>query len=182
MSEETFARVGRFAWGYDPKDVDAFLQEAKGIYSSTDPSQYDETLVRNASFNRKRHGYNPVEVDAALDRLEAAFIQAKRAAIVEREGENTWLNDTYALAKSLYPRLLRPEGERFAQAKEVGYSKIEVDALIDRLAAYFDGKEQLSSTDVRLASFTMVKKKKAYDTAVVDVYLDRAISVLVAVE
>lgn len=182
MSGTTFARVGRFSWGYDTAEVDEFLEKAKKMYAEEDPASFDETLVRHAGFARKRHGYDPREVDTALDRLEAAFIQAKRSAIIQTQGENSWLNATYAQAKSLYPRLLRPAGERFRNARTVGYSKKEVDALIDRLADYFDGKGTITASDVRVATFTSAKKKKAYDPAVVDVYLDRAMSVLVAVE
>ncbi|XCB30384.1 DivIVA domain-containing protein [Arcanobacterium hippocoleae] len=97
-------------------------------------------------------------------------------------GEAAWLDRTYAQAASLYPRMLRPNGERFQDAKSAGYSKAEVDAFLDRIAGYFDGKVQLTSKEVRDVVFKNAAKEKAYDEAVVDVYLDRVISVLIAVE
>lgn len=182
MSEDTFKRVGRFAWGYSPEDVDNFLTDAKIAYSGQGNSGFNEQTVRNAGFPRVRHGYDPEKVDAAMDRLEAAFIQRRRAKVVSQRGEATWLNKTYEDAKSLYPRLLRPEGTRFADAKGWGYRKEDVDRLMNRLMGYFDGKRSLSSKELRGAVFDQAKDSKAYDVAVVDVYIERAVTVLVSVE
>ncbi len=182
MSKETFERTGVFSWGYDPEEVDAFLEQAKESYSNPQPGGTDEQAVRNVAFGRKRRGYRPELVDSALDRLETAFIQARRADTVQSDGENAWLNETYENAKSLYPRLIRPATERFADAEGLGYDKADVDQLMDRLANYFDGKESLASDDVRSVTFNSAKKTNAYDAAVVDVYLERVVTVLVAVE
>ena len=102
--------------------------------------------------------------------------------MVADRGENAWLNTTAQDAKSLYPRLLRPVGRRFREADGWGYSKIEVDELIDRLSDYFDGKTDLSAREVREAVFGSAKDNHAYDESVVDVYLERAASVLLSVE
>ncbi len=182
MSHETFERVGAMSWGYAPHEVDDFLTRAKRAYSSNVPSGFDESTVRNAGFSRVRRGYDPVVVDAAMDRLEAAFIQRRRSQIITSQGESTWLNEIYEQAKSLYPRLLRPSGQRFADAEGWGYLKEDVDALLEKLTAYFDGKAPLASNELRHVVFTQAKADKAYDAAVVDVYLERAVTVLVAVE
>ncbi len=182
MSQDTFERAGFLRVGYAPNEVDEFLARAKEAYSAGESSGFDESDVRCVVFPRKRGGYKTEAVDAALDRLEAAFIQARRAQVVQASGENAWLNDTYAQAKSLYPRLLRPSGERFKDAEGWGYLKEDVDAIVDRLADYFDGKSPLSSSDVRDLAFKPAKNEKAYDEAVVDTYLERAVTVLVSVE
>ncbi|MGO1590814.1 MAG: DivIVA domain-containing protein [Ancrocorticia sp.] len=182
MSEDTFTRVGRFGWGYATDEVDEFLRKAKDAYSDKGAADFNEQTVRNAGFSRVRHGYDPALVDAALDRLEAAFIQRRRAKVVRQRGEATWLNKTYEDAKSLYPRLLRKQGARFADASGWGYSKSDVDELMDRLMEYFDGKRALSSKELRDSLFEQAKDSKAYDAAVVDVYIERAITVLVSVE
>ncbi|MCI1676007.1 MAG: DivIVA domain-containing protein [Ancrocorticia sp.] len=182
MSKDTFARSGFFSWGYNPAEVDEFLTKAKQAYANPGSHSVDEDVVRNAAFGRKRNGYRPDLVDAALDRLEVAFIQAHRADIVQERGENAWLNETYEKAKTLYPRLLRPHGDRFADADGFGYDKTEVDALIDRLADYFDGKVSLTSRELREATFADAKGPKGYSATVVDVFLERAVSVLAAVE
>ena len=138
MKDKPFRTVGLFDKGYDIEEVDDFLRRAKDAYNGPLTPAFDENTVRNAAFSRARGGYVPAEIDDALDRLEAAFVQKRRALVVADRGEKAWLNTTYQDAKSLYPRLLRPVGRRFREADGWGYSKVEVDELIDRLSDYFD--------------------------------------------
>ncbi|MDO4888908.1 MAG: DivIVA domain-containing protein [Actinomycetaceae bacterium] len=182
MTSRGFRTVGFFDKGYAIDEVDEFLRRAKAAYNGPLTPRFDENTVRNAAFHRQRRGYVPADVDEALDRLEAAFIQKRRSLVVADKGENAWLNTTYEDAKSLYPRLLRPPGQRFRRAEGWGYSKSDVDALIDRLSEYFDGKIEMTARDVRDAVFGPAKDYAAYDEAVVDVYLERATSVLLSVE
>ncbi|MEW6861343.1 cell division protein DivIVA [Trueperella pyogenes] len=179
---DTFKRVGSLANGYDPKQVDEFLEKAKMAYGGDDSLGIDEVAVRSAAFDWVRKGYSPELVDAALDRLESAFMQRRRAKVMEVEGEEAWLAATYEQAQALYPRLLRPAGEKFADAKGVGYAKEEVDALLERLADYFAGSAQLSASELREYIFSKARGQKAYSETVVDVYLDQAAYVLLAVE
>ena len=182
MKDKPFRTVGIFDKGYDIEEVDDFLRRAKDAYNGPLTPAFDENTVRNVAFSRARGGYVPAEIDDALDRLEAAFVQKRRARVVADRGEKAWLNTTYQDAKSLYPRLLRPVGHRFRDADGWGYSKVEVDELIDRLSDYFDGKTDLSAREVREAVFGSAKDNHAYDESVVDVYLERAASVLLSVE
>ena len=98
MSKETFERVGAFARGYDPDEVDVFLMKAQKAYSDPSSQGFDAQTVANVTFSKARRGYRPELVDAALDRLTSAFIQRRRTQIVARLGEETWLNKTYDLA------------------------------------------------------------------------------------
>lgn len=181
--KNTFERVSRFSSGYSPEEVDDFLDRAKAVYTSAEEgADMDEKSVRDASFSWVHGGYKPELVDAALDRLERAFIRRRRAHVMTTQGEDAWLDATYKLASSLYPRLQRPAGERFEDATGAGYAKNDVDALIDTIAQYFDGKQSLTSQDIRDVVFASAKKAQAYDEALVDVYLDRVVSVLLAVE
>jgi len=50
------------------------------------------------------------------------------------------------------------------------------------LAKYFDGDHELSADDLLTAAFAVRWRSNAYDMRIVDAYLDRAISVLQAVE
>lgn len=183
MSTHTFSRAGTFKYGYSRKQVDAFFDCAKHAYSDApEVSTVTSEDVRSAAFDWVRNGYKASEVDAALDRLERALLQRKRADVMNESGESVWLDRTYSEAESLYPRMLRPAGERFKDAKKYGYAKVEVDNFLDYIAKYFDGKAQLASKDVQDIVFKRAKKTDAYDESVVDVYLDRVISVLIAVE
>lgn len=184
MSNVTFPKCGVFRQGYDPEAVDRFFEDAREIYESDDfTEQLTVERVRSVTFPMKRGGYAPDAVDQALDRLEEACSQRLRADYVAEHGSQGWLSQTYEKAATLYPRLRLPDGERFAQPeKGRGYDRGEVDAFMKRLTAYFDGKGKLTAADLRATAFTEVKAAKAYDIAVVDVYLDRAVSVLQAVE
>ncbi len=178
----TFKRVGTWSSGYSPQQVDEFLDKAKKAYAGDESQGIDEASVRSAAFQWVRNGYEPRLVDAALDRLESAFIQRRRARVIDTDGENAWLEKTYERAQTLYPRLLRPDGEKFADADGTGYSKTDVDVLMGRLADYFSGEAAMTSNDLRTAIFDRARGASAYSEAVVDVYLDRAVTVLLAVE
>ena len=121
-------------------------------------------------------------MDAALDRLEAAFLQRRRAAFVAKNGRQAWMDQVTQLATTLYPRLLRPAGERFAPASGQGYDKTDVDALMDRIAGYFDSDTTLTSSEVRGAVFRRARGNKAYGEPSVDRYLARVVEVLLSVE
>lgn len=89
-----------------------------------------------------------------------------------------------AQARTLYGRLSRPDGERFAPAArgEQGYAPQDVDALCQRLVDYFDHGQSLTSDEVRHATFGRAKGRNAYAEAPVDAFCDRAIEVLLGVE
>ena len=87
-------------------------------------------------------------------------------------------------ARSLYGRLGRPDGEKFAPADRgsQGYDKDDVDDLCDRLIGYFDRQEPLTAGDIRSATFGRARGPEAYDEASVDAFLSRAVEVLLGVE
>lgn len=184
MSNVTFPRCGMFRRGYDPAAVDRFFEEARELYEAEELSeQLTVERVRSVTFPMRRGGYAPDAVDQALDRLEVACSQRLRADYVAEHGSEGWLATTYEKAATLYPRLRLPAGERFEEPDSGrGYDRDEVDALMDKLTDYFDGKGEITAADLRMTAFHEVKAAKGYDIAVVDVFLDRAISVLQAVE
>ena len=93
-SSKGFRTVGFFDKGYAKDEVDDFLHRAKEAYNGPLTPNFDENTIRNAAFHRQRRGYLPADVDEALDRLEAAFIQKRRSLVVADRGENAWLNTT----------------------------------------------------------------------------------------
>lgn len=181
MSDATFPTTGWFRKGYAPEQVDRFFSQARESYSEGGHS-LDEADVLVVAFDPVRNGYDPAMVDAALERLAAAFVQQRRARIIAEEGEQAWLDRVYTQAYDLYPRLLRPAGERFELAHGWGYSVSEVDAFLNELGQYFDGQHPMKSTDIIRKKFTAKKNEKAYDETVVDSFLDLAATVLIAVE
>lgn len=181
---QAFPRTGRWSSGYDPEQVDDFFDRARAAYESDDDQpQMTAEDVRNAAFDLVRHGYDPARVDAALDRLEGAFVQRTRARSIADEGQDGWMDDVARRATSLYPRLVRPLGERFsAPEKGRGYDRGAVDALLDRMIDYFDSGAELTAAEIRSATFPSASRDRAYAEGPVDAFLDRAVDVLLAVE
>ena len=74
-----FPRVGLFLKGYDCAQVDAFFEDARRAYEGgVPPEQFSSEQVRLATFELKNRGYNIDAVDAAMNRLEAAFVKRDR--------------------------------------------------------------------------------------------------------
>lgn len=180
--EGLFPTVGRWASGYDREEVEDFFDRAKRAYQNGDVSMTSED-VRNAAFDLVRHGYDPAAVDAALDRLEGAFIQRDRAEYVTSRGQAAWMEQIAERATTLYPRLVRPARERFAPPRRGrGYERDAVDDVMDRLVDYFDAGAELSAAELRAATFPSAPRSRAYAEGPVDAFLDRAVDVLLAVE
>ena len=181
---DAFPTVGFFRQGYNPEAVDAFFEDARRAYEGGVPAeQFSAEQVRQATFTLKRRGYDIDVVDGAMNRLEAAFVQRDRAEHVAAMGEAAWYDRVADRATTLYPRLQRPRGERFAHPESGrGYRMDEVDDLLDRLAAYFDDGEPLSADDVRQATYRPARGKKAYAEGPVDAFLGRAVDILLAVD
>lgn len=178
-----FPTVSGWTVGYHQDQVKEFFDAAREVYEGRSEEELTSEDVRRAAFDLVRGGYRTAEVDASLDRLEAAFIQRERQQFITTHGQDAWMSRVADRATTLYPRLVRPPLERFAHpAKGQGYRKEEVDALLDRLIAYFDSGSKLEAADIRQVTFPAARGKKAYAEGVVDAYLDRAVDVLLAVE
>ncbi|MCL3860225.1 DivIVA domain-containing protein [Actinotalea sp. K2] len=179
-----FRTAGRFRTGYDPEAVDEFFAHAREVYEGTASDPLTGRDVRQAAFDLVRGGYATGAVDAALDRLERAFIARQRSEYVASEGQQAWMEHLAEQARTLYGRLTRPDGERFAPPRrgEQGYSAAEVDALCHRMIGYFDHGQPLTSEEVRHAVFTRAKGHRAYGETAVDAFCERVVDVLLGVE
>lgn len=183
MSKDMFPRESRFSEGYDIEQVEEFFTRARDSYEADAGTRsMSDQDVRNIAFEQVRGGYRFAAVDAALDRLEVAFVKRRRADFIAANGQDAWMDHIAELAKTLYPRLQRPAGERFAHAEGSGYAKKDVDELMETLVSYFDDGADLTSHDIRHADFPAARGSKAYSENVVDAYLDRVAEVLLAVE
>lgn len=179
-----FRSVSGWRSGYAPDQVDDFFTEARQVYEGKAPGALTGRDVRHASFDLVRGGYATASVDAALDRLERAFTVRQRAEFVAAQGQAAWMEHLAGQARTLYGRLTREDGKRFAPAKrgEQGYDPADVDALCRRLTDYFDHGHSLSSDEVRNVTFGRKKGHAAYGEGAVDAFCDRAIEVLLGVE
>lgn len=179
----TFPHVGRWSRGYEPAQVDEFFAKARVAYEGPVEAAMRGADVRAAAFDLVHGGYSVAAVDGALDRLEGAFVRRERAAYVGHKSQQEWMAAVAERATTLYPRLVRPRGERFAPpARGRGYAVEDVDDLLDRLVAYFDTGAPLTSGELRGAAFRSARGARAYAEGPVDAFLDRAVEVLLAVE
>ncbi|HEY0215714.1 MAG TPA: DivIVA domain-containing protein [Cellulomonas sp.] len=179
-----FRRVAGVRTGYHTEEVDDFFAHAKAVYESGPAGALSSKDVRTVAFDLVRHGYSTSAVDAALDRLEAAFVARARADFITERGRQAWLETLAEQARTLYGRLTRPDGERFDRphGRQAGYDIDDVDDLCHRLVAYFDQNVPLTAQEVRASVFTRKKGAGAYAEGPVDAFLERAVDVLLAAE
>ncbi len=179
-----FRTVSKFRTGYDPDQVDTFFTHARRVYEGDGSEPLNGADVRRAAFDLVRGGYATSSVDSALDRLERAFMTRERQDVLTAQGQQAWMDHLADRARTLYERLRRPDGERFAPAHrgEQGYLPDDVDDLCDRLIAYFDRGTPLTSDEVRHATFRRASGHNAYAEGPVDAFFERAVEVLLGVE
>ena len=178
---DLFPRAGATKLGYRRDDVDAYFAQARHVYEQPSATEGLASFeVRRASFGLARGGYATAAVDTALDRLEVAFSARVKERYIRDHGQDAWMAQLAERAQGLYPRLRRPAGERFARPGGLhgGYSRAEVDALLDRLTAFFDQGQPLTADDLRGATFKRRSSWAAYEERVVDAYLARAVDIL----
>lgn len=181
MAKGMFPTVNVLKLGYNREDVEEFFGFAREAYETANAdTQLDSFDVRRASFDLSHGGYDPAAVDAALDRLEVAFALRGREAYVKSHGQDAWMRDLADRAQSLYPRLRRPAGERFAHpgAFGHGYAASDVDQVLDRLINFFDKGEPVTADEIRSLTFGRQSGSKAYEERVVDAYLARVVDIL----
>lgn len=184
MSGAMFRTVNGLRRGYDKDEVDEFFVHARQLYEKAPADALSSTDIRRVGFDLVRGGYVTAAVDAALDRLEQAFVARVRAEFVGKRGQKVWMEQLGEQARTLYGRLGRPDGDRFAPPRHRthGYEPADVDGLCHRLIAYFDSGAPLASAEVRTATFRSRRGKNAYDEDSVDAFLARAVDVLLGVE
>lgn len=176
----TFPRTARSTLGYDPEQVDEFLQTARLAYDAEDqsPAALTAADIRHTAFGMVKGGYSTTHVDAALERLEDAF------AAREREGAGAtaeWLEQARTTAQVILNRLARPAGERFDRVSFLtyGYNKADVDRFSTRLVRYFQDGRPMSVEEVRTITFR--PQHGGYREAQVDLLLDSVTDVMLAV-
>jgi DivIVA domain-containing protein len=183
---DLFPRAGFLRTGYHLGQVDEFFDRARAAYERPmlDDGGLTALDVRRAAFDLKRGGYKAAAVDAALDRLEAAFATRAKEQYVRAHGQDAWMAQLAQRAQVLYPRLRRPKGQRFRQPvkSRYGYDAREVDALIERLIAFFDTGASLTPEELRHATFKRRTKRGAYDERTVDAFVARAVDVLMGAQ
>lgn len=167
--------------GYEPEQVDAFLDSARASFESDDAEALTASDVRQTAFRLVKRGYRIDAVDAAMGRIEDAFAARERERALSQAGARAWVGTSRELAQEVLDRLSRPEGERFRRVTRMryGYRVDEVDLVSDRIARYLETGEQLTVEQVRTVAFRM--QRGGYEETQVDAVLDAVIEVMLAV-
>ncbi|WP_410558245.1 DivIVA domain-containing protein [Arthrobacter globiformis] len=183
----SFERVARTDYGYNAKQVDQFLQQARVSLETPEAAAHPlkSADVRSVSFDPVKGGYSAPAVDAALDRLEDAFARRERDDLIAERGEDAWLRQIGQLSGTLRGRLHRPDGERFrrpVKKKARSYNTKDVDTLCRDLIGYLEQDKPLSVDNVRRAVFRPAVGKDGYEETQVDAFLDRVVELMAAID
>lgn len=183
----SFERVRGNEFGYNAKQVDRFLQQAKVALET--PKAANPAIgsgdVRAVAFDPVKGGYSAAVVDAALDRLEDAFARRERDELIAARGEDAWLREIGKLSGILRGRLHRPDGERFRRPekrKTRSYNTADVDRLCRELIGYLEEDQPLSVDNVRRAVFRPATGPDGYEETQVDAFLDRVVELMAAID
>lgn len=178
----SFPLAERGQLGYQPEEVDAFLERARDTYDQGADvlSPVTALEIRGLAFPLKKRGYSARFVDAAMDRLEEVFYERERRARMAQIGEEAWWAEVGQLLREVRGRLDRPRGKRFRTRGifASGYRKSQVDAFLDRVSALFAGDDQLTTAEVRGVVFH--SQWRGYNEDQVDALLDAVVELLLA--
>ncbi|WP_129662100.1 DivIVA domain-containing protein [Rothia uropygialis] len=134
--------------------------------------------IRAVEFEPEKGGYEPADVDFALESYEDRFATVEKQISIQQNGHEAWHDYASQLADLVMGRLKRNDGERFrrpARRRIEGYFVGDVDSLCADLLEYFRHSDDLKPTLIRRASFRAATSKHAYDEAQVDAFLEKAI-------
>ncbi|MFZ7088504.1 DivIVA domain-containing protein [Curtobacterium sp. RRHDQ10] len=177
----TFPTVDRKSLGYDPDEVERFLDDARRAYTGGGGDHLASDKIRATAFSMRKGGYSTQHVDAALERLEDAFAAREREQEQSSRGQKAWFADARTKASDIVARLERPDRQRFSRVGflSVGYHPKDVDAFASRLSGYFHDGKPLSLTEVR--SIVFRPGHGGYRESQVDALLDAVVDVMLAV-
>ncbi|GAA1000040.1 DivIVA domain-containing protein [Subtercola frigoramans] len=184
---QSFPLSRKSALGYNIDEVEGFLARAREAYEAqaelnpAGSAETDSTSIRRASFGLQKGGYSPAHVDAALERLEDAFVARERARAKHEIGDEAWFTRSRERAREIVARLEREDGHKFARANVLtgGYNRDDVDAFCDTLIAYFRKGANVTVADVRGVVFR--PKLGGYSEVQVDLVLDAVVDVMLSV-
>jgi DivIVA domain-containing protein len=176
MTHKRFPRTSRWRRGYHCRQVDVFLARVEVSLQGDFPPMAASD-IRRAGFELVRHGYAVAAVDARLDDLE------ERALLVEGATSGRRVrSDPDRDVQFLRDQLNEPYMRRFPRSGMLrrGYDLDDVDGLVDRVLARFNGvnntDQDLSVEDVRTAGFK--PRRGGYAEEAVDEMLDRVVELL----
>lgn len=162
----SFPKVAKGKPGYSVVEVDSLIAKARDQYSNLAAHTLDWRELSTQGFDLEKNGYQPQAVDAAIYKLQDTFAERALASISNQPTE---------LGELLGGRVSRPKGKRFRRAGVIGlgYSRGQVDALVNLVGEHLEGGDKLSIDDVRELTFKV--KRGGYIESQVDSFIDRLV-------
>ncbi|MEI6590699.1 MAG: DivIVA domain-containing protein [Actinomycetes bacterium] len=174
----TFETAPKHELGYEQVQVDALISAARAQFADEKKSLITATQLRKTEFDLVRGGYALAAVDAAIDRLDDALASIEIAAVLRHHGRDVVDKVKADATALLFGRIERPAGKRFSGTGWLlrGYSKKQVDVLVDLIDLHLTSGARLNIDQVRRVIFK--SKRRGYNEAQVDAFIDKTIELL----
>jgi len=176
--QANFKHVAADELGYDPAQVDEMIGLARAQFSDPASKVLGASKLRTSQFSLAKGGYEIGSVDAALDRLDDAFAANEAARLLAQRGHQGAQQYLAEMKELLVARIERPRGQRFKRASFVhkGYSKRQVDAVVELIREALEGQNELAISYLRQVVFS--PRWGGYHENQVDAYIDKAVEFL----
>ncbi|MEN9752526.1 MAG: hypothetical protein RL670_217 [Actinomycetota bacterium] len=173
-----FENAEKHELGYDQVQVDQMVARARAQFADERESLITAAELRKTEFDLVRGGYKIAEVDSAIDRLDDALSAIEIAAVLRHHGIGLIENVMVDAAELLLGRAARPRRQRFSSAGWPlrGYSRRQVDVLVDIIAEHISSDTKINLEQIRRVVFK--SRRGGYNEAQVDAFIDKAIELL----
>ena len=164
--------------GYSVEQVDAFVEMARQQYEKPEGYLLASERVRETEFDLVRGGYDVIEVDSALDRIEDALADRELKRKRESRGEHALVDQLQRTSEIVKTRAERPKKKRFERVSwpARGYNRKQVDVLCNLVLEHLVNLEPLTMSEVRRIVFSA--QRGGYAENQVDAFIDRVIQIL----
>jgi DivIVA domain-containing protein len=164
--------------GYSVEQVDAFVEMARQQYENPEGYLLASERVRETEFDLVRGGYDVIEVDSALDRIEDALADRELKRKRESRGEHALVDQLQRTSEIVKTRAERPKKKRFERLSwpARGYNRKQVDVLCNLVLEHLVNSEPLTMSEVRRIVFSA--QRGGYAENQVDAFIDRVIQIL----
>jgi len=164
--------------GYSVEQVDAFIEMARQQYEKPEGYLLASERVRETEFDLVRGGYNVIEIDSALDRIEDALADRELKRKRESRGEHALVDQMQRTSEIVKTRAERPKKKRFERVSwpARGYNRKQVDVLCNLVLEHLVNSEPLTMSEVRRIVFSA--QRGGYAENQVDAFIDRVIQIL----
>ncbi len=164
--------------GYSVEQVDAFVEMARQQYEKPEGYLLASERVRETEFDLVRGGYDVIEVDSALDRIEDVLADRELKRKRESRGEHALVDQLQRTSEIVKTRAERPKKKRFERVSwpARGYNRKQVDVLCNLVLEHLVNSEPLTMSEVRRIVFSA--QRGGYAENQVDAFIDRVIQIL----